>query len=66
MVRTLSVALLAAAALSGGCLPSEFFQPDNSTSAVQHSPFTTPAPVVALGSGSQAAAGRRRDRHLGR
>ena len=43
MVRTLSVALLAAAAFSGGCLPSVFFQPDNSSSAVQvHSPFTTP------------------------
>src|SRR5438128_9593914 len=51
MVRSLGAALLLAAALAGGCLPTDFLQPDNhaeGAAAVPTSPFGTPqttAPV---------------------
>jgi hypothetical protein len=49
MVRSVSVALLALATLAGGCLPTDFLQPDapaGGANLVPTSPFATPGPVV--------------------
>ena len=54
MVRTLGVGLLAAVAMAGGCLPTDFLSfdaPSPGAAAVQNSPFTTAGPVVAQNNG---------------
>src|SRR2546421_10638123 len=50
MVRSLSALLLATAALAGGCLPTDFLQPDSpaeGAAAVPSSPFGAPPQAAA-------------------
>src|SRR5215475_1441414 len=52
MVRAIGVALLAAVALVGGCVPTDFLNldpPATGAAAVPSSPFTTMSPITPQG-----------------